>query len=110
MQQSITETAGNGNTDANGAAKAAFETAECREVGDFDLIPVEIWGYQYKALLAAAAVIQQIGGDPDDTAEHILREFVMLDDVDMMVDLVADGVPEDIGAVWKPRLMELRAG
>ena len=61
-------------------------------IGDHDRVSVEIWGYQYKAFLRASEILAGLGGDKDNPAEHLIREFFLTDDVGEIVELFLDGV------------------
>ena len=90
--------------------RAAFEAAGAVEVGDFDKVKVEIWGYQYKAFLRASEILISLGADDDDTPEHIMREFSMSDDVGDIVELFLSGVemPDEKLAAIKAAWVEQR--
>lgn len=60
-------------------------------IGDHDRVSVEIWGYQYKKFLRASEIIAGLGGGKDNTAEHLIREFFLQDNVGNIVDLFLDG-------------------
>jgi len=90
---------------ANDKSNCIHSVDNLRKYGDFDKVPVEIWGYQYKAFQRAASIINTLGGDTDSTPEHILREFEMSDDTQGIVDCYLSGVdmPENELKIMKKK-------
>ena len=104
MQKSI-------GADSTGGKRAL----DAAEAGYSDKVTVEIWGYQYKAFKRAAEILVGLGADADNTPEHILRAFCLIDDADDIVDLFLSSVdiPEEqlaaMKAAWRKQRDRLTA-